>query len=139
MTSESSIRHNAKADEEPSLPLLTSPSERLLSKWLSRIKIGTLIITFPSGSQKVFSGPTYGPEAEIYITDMKLIWRLIFSGDIGFAESFMAGLWDTPDLSALILLCALNEKAFGSAAVPSWLMKLANLSLIHISEPTRPY
>lgn len=101
-------------------------SEYLLAKWLNRIQIGTLEAQFPSGVTKTFSGFLEGPKATIKIHKLSLVRRLIISGDIGLAESFMAEEWDTPDLTALIRLGELNEKAFGNAATPSKLMRLLN-------------
>ena len=75
-------------------------SEYLLAKWLNRIQIGTLEAQFPSGVTKTFSGFLEGPKATIKIHKLSLVRRLIISGDIGLAESFMAEEWDTPDLTA---------------------------------------
>ena len=101
-------------------------SEYLLAKWLNRIQIGKLKVQFPSGAEKIFSGSIDGPTALIQIHKLNLVRRLIISGDIGLAESFMAEEWDTPNLTALIRLGELNEKALGNAATPSKLMRLFN-------------
>ena len=101
-------------------------SEYLLAKWLTRIQIGQLKVQFPSGTEKIFSGSIDGPTAMIQIHKLNLVRRLIISGDIGLAESFMAEEWDTPNLTALISLGELNEKALGNAATPSKLMRLFN-------------
>ena len=101
-------------------------SEYLLAKWLTRIQIGQLKVQFPSGAEKIFSGSIDGPTAMIQIHKLNLVRRLIISGDIGLAESFMAEEWDTPNLTALIRLGELNEKALGNAATPSKLMRLFN-------------
>lgn len=37
--------------------------------------------------------------------------RLLFGGDVGFAEAYIDGDWSTPDLATLIELAALNEHA----------------------------
>ncbi|MDC0158777.1 hypothetical protein OAI47_03415, partial [Rhodospirillaceae bacterium] len=87
---------------------LTKPfllgSEYMLSKWLARIQIGNLEVQFPSGTKKIFAGNADGPSAKINIHKINLVRRLIISGDIGLAESFMAEEWDTPDLTTLIRL-----------------------------------
>ena len=109
---------------------LTKPfllgSEYMPSKWLARIQIGNLEVQFPSGTKKIFAGNTDGPSAKINIHKINLVRRLIISGDIGLAESFMAEEWDTPDLTTLIRLGELNERALGSAATPSKLMRVFN-------------
>tara|TARA_B100001123_G_scaffold412321_1_gene509470 strand:- start:1022 stop:2251 length:1230 start_codon:yes stop_codon:yes gene_type:complete len=93
--------------------------EWLLDNWLSRIEVGKLTVTFPSGFEKTFGGHVDGPSAKIDIYSWRLIPRLLLSGDIGLAESFMNGEWDTSDLSQLILLGDMNERALGDAVTPS--------------------
>ena len=43
-----------------------------------------------------------GPEARLIVKDFRFVQRVLAAGDIGFGEGFMAGEWDTPDLSALL-------------------------------------
>ena len=38
----------------------------------------------------------------LVVRDFRFVGRVLASGDIGFGEGFMAGEWDTPDLSALL-------------------------------------
>jgi cyclopropane-fatty-acyl-phospholipid synthase len=54
----------------------------------------------------------------------------LLDGDIGFAEAYMDGYCDSPDLPALIALLAENEKALGSVAHTNSLHNLA-LRLLH--------
>ena len=115
---------------EPNQYRYTKPflwgSEYILTKWLGRIQIGTLEVQFPSGYKRIFTGSIDGPGAKINIHKTNLVRRLIISGDIGLAEGFMAEEWDTPNLTALIRLGELNERALGSAATPSKLMSIFN-------------
>lgn len=39
----------------------------------------------------------------------RLLSRLLLRGDLGFAEGYMAGEWDSPDLTALFLAIGANE------------------------------
>lgn len=98
--------------------------ENLLDRWISRIEIGSLTLKFPSGLERTFHGSIEGPNAAMTVKSWKLIPRLIMSGDVGLAESFMAGEWDTPDLTKLILLGDLNEQSLGDAVTPSKLIGL---------------
>ena len=93
--------------------------EALLDKWLSRIEAGELRAVFPSNFQKVYSGGQVGPTADIQINSWKLVPRLLLSGDMGLAESFLSGEWATSNLSQLILLGDINERALGNAVTPS--------------------
>jgi len=93
--------------------------EALLNKWLSRIEAGELRAVFPSSFQKVYSGGQVGPTADIQINSWKLVPRLLLSGDMGLAESFLSGEWETSNLTQLILLGDINERALGNAVTPS--------------------
>lgn len=98
--------------------------EALLDNWLSRIKAGELRAVFPSNFQKVYSGGQVGPTADIQINSWKLVPRLLLSGDMGLAESFLSGEWETSNLTQLILLGDINERALGNAVTPSKFINL---------------
>ena len=98
--------------------------EALLDKWLSRIEAGELKAVFPSNFQKVYSGGQVGPTADIQINSWKLVPRLLLSGDMGLAESFLSGEWETSNLTQLILLGDINERALGNAVTPSKFINL---------------
>jgi len=86
-----------------------APLTRVLL-WLGRrIEYGSLAMTLPDGSHHEFVGGEDGPHAEITIHRPRLARRLVTSGAVGFAESFMDGDWDTPDLTSLLLLAGKNE------------------------------
>ncbi len=106
--------------------LWTEPREWLICRWLNRIKAGCLTVEFPSGTRAVFEGAEPGPHASLTIRNLRLVTRLVLSGDIGFAESHMAGEWDTQDLSVLLTLGAVNADAFSIAIAPSPIMRIAN-------------
>ncbi|MBO9710176.1 MAG: class I SAM-dependent methyltransferase [Caulobacter sp.] len=69
---------------------------------------GTLTFILPSGRPLRIEGQASGPEAIVRIHDYRFIRRALASGDIGFAEGYMAGEWDTPDLSAVLEAFSLN-------------------------------
>ena len=63
---------------------------------------GKLTFVLPSGREVRIVGGEPGPEAHLIIRDFRFLSRVLTGGDIGFGEGFMAGEWDTPDLSALL-------------------------------------
>jgi cyclopropane-fatty-acyl-phospholipid synthase len=75
---------------------------------------GKLRVVMPDGRTLIF-GDGLGPTVEFTVKNPKFARRALMSGDIGFAEGFMAGEWDTPDLAALLTFLAAN--AIGSAAI----------------------
>jgi cyclopropane-fatty-acyl-phospholipid synthase len=73
----------------------------------SKAKAGRLTFVMPDG-QRLRFGPGTLPEAQIDIVDPRFARRAIVSGDIGFAEGYMAGEWSTPDLTAVLEFFAVN-------------------------------
>jgi cyclopropane-fatty-acyl-phospholipid synthase len=72
--------------------------------WLS----GSLSFVLPSGYELFVAGREPGPHGRLIIRDFKFVDRVLAAADIGFGEGFMAGEWDTPDLSALLEVFTLN-------------------------------
>jgi cyclopropane-fatty-acyl-phospholipid synthase len=70
------------------------------------IKRGALDMILPDGRTLRFGAGA--PHADIAVNDPAFARRVLFSGDIGFAEGYMAGEWETGDLSALLEIISLN-------------------------------
>lgn len=72
---------------------------RLLgSNWRS----GRLTVLLLNGETHRLQGPEAGPSAVLQIKDYRFARRVLANGDIGFAEGYMAGEWDSPDLATLL-------------------------------------
>ncbi|MCE3290490.1 MAG: Cyclopropane-fatty-acyl-phospholipid synthase, partial [Caulobacter sp.] len=69
---------------------------------------GSLDVVMPGGRRLQFRGTQDGPAAELIVKDYKAIGRVMSGADIGFAEGYMAGEWDTPDLPALLTAFTYN-------------------------------
>jgi cyclopropane-fatty-acyl-phospholipid synthase len=69
---------------------------------------GGITFVLPSGREVPVRGAAPGPHARLIIHDFRFMARVLAAGDIGFAEGYMAGEWDTPDLSALLQSASLN-------------------------------
>jgi cyclopropane-fatty-acyl-phospholipid synthase len=86
-----------------------------------------LLIDDELGSVRL--GGESGPVAKVRIHDLKF-WRLMATGgSVGAAETYMAGLWDSPDLVAVIQVLARNREALnrvdeGGARLSGWLLGL---------------
>jgi cyclopropane-fatty-acyl-phospholipid synthase len=70
--------------------------------------IGSVTFVLPSGRELLIAGNQAGPAARLLVKDFRFMRRVLATGDIGFAEGFMANEWDTPDLSTLLGVFALN-------------------------------
>ncbi len=72
---------------------------------------GTLTVVAPDGSVHPLQGAEPGPDAVMQVRDARMVGRVLTSGDIGFAESFIAGEVDTPDLERLLTTFSINFDA----------------------------
>ena len=69
---------------------------------LTRLQRGRLDMTLPDGRTLRFTGKEPGPMAELIVHDLKFVRAVAARGDIGFAEAFMDGKVDSPDLPLLL-------------------------------------
>ncbi|MGI9434372.1 MAG: class I SAM-dependent methyltransferase [Geminicoccaceae bacterium] len=76
------------------------------------LKCGELAVVTPEGERRVFTGRDPGPKAELRLNRVRALRRFVTGGSLGFAESYLDGDWDSPDLASLLELLALNEDAF---------------------------
>ena len=63
---------------------------------------GRLTLVLPNGARHRLTGQAAGHAAVLTIRDPRFAARVLKNGDIGFAEGYMAGEWDTPDLAVLL-------------------------------------
>ena len=76
---------------------------------LQDIDYGQLTIVTPKGEHLEFKGRYKGPQAIIAINDWAVFDDMIARGEIGFAEAYMDGRWDTPNLTTLVTFGLLNN------------------------------
>lgn len=81
----------------------------------SRMQIGALKLVLPDGSERLLKGTNPGAQAELHIHNWRIAKRLLTSGGVGFAQSYIEGDWDSPDLATLIELAAQNRKHLGDS------------------------
>jgi len=87
---------------------------------------GAVTFVMPSARELRIVGDTLGPEARIIVRDFRFMRRVLGAGDIGFAEGYMAGEWETPDLSTLLTAFSLNWDRVTRVVVGQPLIRLAN-------------
>jgi len=76
-----------------------------LLRWIARrLEAGHLLIDTPDGGSCALDSGRPGPQARLTVHRWRLLWRLLTGWDVGFAESYMAGDWSTPDLVRLLEL-----------------------------------
>jgi cyclopropane-fatty-acyl-phospholipid synthase len=104
----------------PALPL------RWLAHALKAIERGQLTLIDPAGSRIVLRGRLPGSEAVWHFRrPWRALLRLLRRGDVGFAEGYISGDWNTPDLQALLQFTAENEGPLTDLAErPAWQRQL---------------
>ncbi len=94
----------------PRIRPVATPALQLLAGYLRRVRIGRLHVQFDDGSVRTF-GATDVPEARLCVRrPSALLRRILLRGTVGFAEGYIAGDWQTPDLTGLLRLLACNER-----------------------------
>jgi|GEM_PF-1079896 len=69
---------------------------------LSDLKLGVLDLKMPDGRIFRINGREPGPHGVLEVINPGLFSRVVRDGELGFAEAYMDGWWDTPDLQALL-------------------------------------
>jgi cyclopropane-fatty-acyl-phospholipid synthase len=105
MTSVTADRSQAAARSPRGFGLLL---RLLAANWT----FGRLTVRLPGGATHRLQGREPGPSATLDIRDYRFAGRVLASGDIGFAEGYMAGEWETPHLAALLEALARNQDNF---------------------------
>jgi cyclopropane-fatty-acyl-phospholipid synthase len=107
-------------------PLQAAPetlpaSARTVLRLMQRLQHGRLDVQFPDGSLHSFgkAGDT-ALQASISLRNWNVCTASLKSGDIGFAESYIAGDWHTPDLAALLKVFIANRDAIEQVIYGSW-------------------
>jgi cyclopropane-fatty-acyl-phospholipid synthase len=91
-------------------PPAPGPLERIgrsaILGFFGRLHRGLLRVELPDGAARSFGSRDGGREAEMRIRRNAFFRRTLFGGEIGFGESFVAGDWESRDLTGLLCLLA---------------------------------
>jgi cyclopropane-fatty-acyl-phospholipid synthase len=102
----------------PANPAALPAAARRVLRLLSGLSHGTLELQAPDGSlQRLGQGPQ---RAALRLHDWRMAERTLASGDIGFAESYIDGDWDSPDLSGLLTLLLAERTAIERLVYGTW-------------------
>jgi cyclopropane-fatty-acyl-phospholipid synthase len=117
---------NAAAFKNPLLPAIfkTENLERFFVSVIDRLHRGKLTVNFPSGNAYSFSGSQDLIDGKQFhaawnLKSYRAVRRMLRGKSIGFAEAYMEGEWDSPDLTHFLELMACNMDAMESA-VNKW-------------------
>ena len=87
---------------------------------LSKLRSGHLTLTLPNGVIKEFGNIGDTLRANIQVLDWSVFKQVLSHGDIGFAESYIRGEWNTSDLKTLLEITIRNRTILEKAIYGSW-------------------
>jgi len=91
---------------------------------VGRLVVGEFTVILPDGSSyRLSSNSGRGPHAIVHILRWRCVRRFLTQGDYGFLESYLDGDWESPELSDVIELAALNSKSWNSRNLQGLLHK----------------
>lgn len=93
-------------------------SAGIVLRLLEKIEHGTLLLRTPGGEHLTFGAG--GVPVTLELQSWSVFAAALRSGDIGFAESYIAGHWHTSSLPGLLELLANNRAKVESALYGSW-------------------
>lgn len=85
-------------------------------KFFSKIQIGKLKVTYSDGTVQTYGQKDLNEQIELHIINSKFFYRVALYGDIGFAESYIDGDFETSNLTKLIELALLNASYLGTTS-----------------------
>ena len=89
------------------------------------LRFGRLDVTLPNGVRREFAGAEPGPHGVLHIHSRRLIGHVLKNGEVGFGEAYLEGLWDSPDLAALLAVMHKNEPHYRGPYEKNVLSRLA--------------
>ena len=88
---------------------------------LGNLKHGSLDVRTPDGSALHFGGESSGgPRAAMALRNWNVCAAALKLGDIGFAETYVAGDWTTPDLPSLLEVFTTNRDEIEAVVYGNW-------------------
>ena len=106
------------------LPAQAPAAARTVMRLLLKLVHGSLHVQWPDGSHARF-GSGDQPHATLVVHHWRMCEQALKSGDIGFAESFIAGDWSTPHLPDLLRVLVKNRRELDDVVFGTWWGRLA--------------
>ncbi len=81
---------------------------------IQNVEQGSIVLTLPDGRAFAAQGAvSTEPKVYINVKNSALFTRMVRDGELGFAEAYLDGWWDTPDLQALLDVVLRNNSQVG--------------------------
>ena len=107
----------ASLAQSPAGASLSWRARWILARLDAGLREGALLVELPDGSTRQLGRGE--PAARWILCRESALWRALVHGDIGFAEGWMMGEWDTDDLARLLMFFGRNERP-GADVIDGW-------------------
>ncbi len=127
---------STSATAPPSAPLAlprnAPASAKTMMSLLGRLRHGALTVMLPDGTMRRFGEHPQAQAgqglpalcASITLHNWEVCTAALKSGDIGFAESYIAGDWSTPNLTELLKVFIANRRTLDEVIHGTWMGRL---------------
>jgi cyclopropane-fatty-acyl-phospholipid synthase len=96
---------------------------RLVLALLEKLQGGMLEVRLPDGSNRLFGAGEHRVTLQVH--DEAMFSQVLARGDIGLAEAYLDGHWDSHDVTGLLTLLTRNRDVLRKAVYGSWRNLLA--------------
>jgi cyclopropane-fatty-acyl-phospholipid synthase len=90
--------------------------DRLL-KLLDKTEYGSFRLSLPDGRIYNFAGSQVGPAADLKLNDWRMAMSTFTKGDVGLAQAYRDGWWDSEDVYAMLVFAIQNQDALNAFIV----------------------
>lgn len=110
--------------------------KNIISKFLKQLEgleYGTVSVITPDGANNIFEGKTNNqPKTNFVIKNSRVITNLLAKGDVGFAESYRDGDFDTDNLPALLTIALKNSEYIDNYLYGNFFSNLASQIIYYL-------
>jgi cyclopropane-fatty-acyl-phospholipid synthase len=100
-------------------------ASREVLRFVLGLSVGAVRIVLPDDRCFAVETGKSGPRAEIRIRNWRFARRVMFAGDVGLGDSYGDGDWDSPDVTEVVKLFAINEDLTANFLARSPIARLA--------------
>jgi cyclopropane-fatty-acyl-phospholipid synthase len=95
--------------------------------FLDKTRYGSISFKYSDAESQTISGTEKGPQAELIVHNYDLFLRSLFSGDVGFGESYVENDWDSGDLLQVLQFFCVNQEELNDRSIAlSYLGRFTN-------------